>query len=127
MNQVQNGLNMTLRLFMRSPFIVFGAMIMAFTINAKIALLFVAAIIVLFIIVFGVMKLTAPLYRHTQQKLDKIKPVSIGQASRISGVTPADISVLLIHLSQGGQKQHMQDMHNDEKPENDTHETANRE
>ena len=71
-NQVQNGLNMTLRLFMRSPFIVFGAMIMAFTINAKIALLFVAAIIVLFIIVFGVMKLTAPLYRHTQQKLDKI-------------------------------------------------------
>lgn len=71
-NQVQNGLNMTLRLFMRSPFIVFGAMIMAFTINAKIALLFVVAIIVLFIIVFGVMKLTAPLYRNTQQKLDKI-------------------------------------------------------
>ena len=57
----------------------------------------------------------------------EIKPVSIGQASRISGVTPADISVLLIHLSQGGQKQHMQNMHNDEKPENDTHETANRE
>ena len=71
-NQVQNGLNMTLRLFMRSPFIVFGAMIMAFTINEKMALLFVAAIVVLFIIVFGVMKLTAPLYRRTQQKLDKI-------------------------------------------------------
>lgn len=71
-NQVQNGLNMTLRLFMRSPFIVFGAMIMAFTINAKMALLFVAAIVVLFIIVFSVMKLTAPLYRCTQQKLDKI-------------------------------------------------------
>ena len=71
-NQVQNGLNMTLRLFMRSPFIVFGAMIMAFTINAKLAQLFVAAIVVLFIIVFGVMKLTAPLYRRTQQKLDKI-------------------------------------------------------
>ena len=71
-NQVQNGINMTLRLFMRSPFIVFGAMIMAFTINEKMALLFVAAIVVLFIIVFGVMKLTAPLYRRTQQKLDKI-------------------------------------------------------
>lgn len=71
-NQVQNGLNMTLRLFMRSPFIVFGAMIMAFTINAKMALLFLVAIVVLFVIVFGVMKLTAPLYRNTQQKLDKI-------------------------------------------------------
>lgn len=71
-NQVQNGLNMFLRLFMRSPFIVFGAMIMAFTINAKMALLFLGAIIVLFIIVFGVMKLTAPLYSNTQKKLDKI-------------------------------------------------------
>lgn len=71
-NQVQNGLNMFLRLFMRSPFIVFGAMIMAFTIHAQIALLFVAAILVLFVIVFGIMRLTAPLYRAAQQKLDKI-------------------------------------------------------
>ena len=52
---------------------------------------------------------------EAQQKLDKIKPVSIGQASRISGVTPADISVLLIHLAQNSQKQHGQDdqMHDD--------------
>lgn len=71
-NQVQNGLNMFLRLFMRSPFIVFGAMIMAFTIHTQIALLFVAAILVLFVIVFGIMRLTAPLYRAAQQKLDKI-------------------------------------------------------
>ena len=46
---------------------------------------------------------------EAQQKLDKIKPVSIGQASRISGVTPADISVLLIYLSQNNQKQHEQE------------------
>lgn len=71
-NQVQNGLNMFLRLFMRSPFIVFGAMIMAFTIHTQIALLFVAAILVLFVIVFGIMRLTAPLYRAAQQKLDRI-------------------------------------------------------
>lgn len=71
-NQVQNGLNMFLRLFMRSPFIVFGAMIMAFTIHTQIALLFVGAILVLFVIVFGIMRLTAPLYRAAQQKLDKI-------------------------------------------------------
>lgn len=71
-NQVQNGINMFLRLFLRSPFIVFGAMIMAFTINRGIALVFVAVIIVLFVIVFGIMRLTSPMYREVQQNLDAV-------------------------------------------------------
>lgn len=71
-NQVQNGINMFLRLFLRSPFIVFGAMIMAFTINRGIALVFVAVIIVLFVIVFGIMRLTSPMYREVQQNLDEV-------------------------------------------------------
>ena len=71
-NQVQNGINMFLRLFLRSPFIVFGAMIMAFTINWGIALVFVAVIIVLFVIVFGIMRLTSPMYREVQQNLDAV-------------------------------------------------------
>ena len=71
-NQVQNGLNMTLRLFMRSPFIVFGAMIMAFTIDVKAAMIFVVAIILLSIVVFGVMFITKPLYKKVQSGLDTI-------------------------------------------------------
>lgn len=71
-NQVQNGINMFLRLFLRSPFIVFGAMIMAFTINRGIALVFVAVIIVLFVIVFGIMRLTSPMYKEVQQNLDAV-------------------------------------------------------
>ena len=71
-NQVQNGINMFLRLFLRSPFIVFGAMIMAFTINRGIDLVFVAVIIVLFVIVFGIMRLTSPMYREVQQNLDAV-------------------------------------------------------
>lgn len=75
-NQVQNGLNMFLRLFMRSPFIVFGAMILAFTINAKLALIFVGAIALLFVIVFGIMKITNPLYRGVQQNLDAVTEIT---------------------------------------------------
>ncbi|MGN1185028.1 MAG: ABC transporter ATP-binding protein [Oliverpabstia sp.] len=71
-NQVQNGVNMFLRLFLRSPFIVFGAMIMAFTIDVKIARVFVIAIPVLSVIVFGIMKLTAPRYKEIQGKLDRV-------------------------------------------------------
>lgn len=71
-NQVQSGANMFLRLFLRSPFIVFGAMIMAFTINAEIALIFVAAIIVMFVIVFGIMFITAPMYKNVQKELDGV-------------------------------------------------------
>lgn len=71
-NQVQNGINMVLRLFLRSPFIVFGAMIMAFTIDVKAALVFVAAIPVLALIVFGIMLVTRPMYKNVQSGLDKI-------------------------------------------------------
>lgn len=75
-NQVQNGLNMFLRLFMRSPFIVFGSMILAFTINKELALIFVAAIVVLFVIVFGIVKITNPLYLKVQQNLDGVTNVT---------------------------------------------------
>lgn len=71
-NQVQSGVNLVLRLFLRSPFIVFGAMIMAFTIDAKAALVFVVTILVLSIIVFGIMLITIPMYRMVQSGLDKI-------------------------------------------------------
>ena len=71
-NQVQNGVNMVLRLFLRSPFIVFGAMIMAFTIDVKAALIFVVAIPLLSVVVFGIMMITMPLYKKVQAGLDKV-------------------------------------------------------
>lgn len=71
-NQVQNGLNMFLRLFLRSPFIVFGAMIMAFTIHVQIALVFLIAIPVLSVIIFGIMKITSPMYKKVQGSLDSV-------------------------------------------------------
>lgn len=72
MNQVQSGVNLTLRLLLRSPFVVFGAMIMAFTIDVKSALIFVAAIPALSVVVFGIMLWCIPLYKKVQQKLDKV-------------------------------------------------------
>ncbi len=71
-NQVQSGVNLVLRLFLRSPFIVFGAMIMAFTVDVKAALVFVVAIPLLSVIVFGVMLITMPLYRKVQSYLDQV-------------------------------------------------------
>lgn len=71
-NQVQNGVNLVLRLFLRSPFIVFGAMIMAFTIDVKAALVFVVAIPLLSIVVFGIMLISIPLYKKVQAALDKV-------------------------------------------------------
>lgn len=71
-NQVQTGVNLVLRLFMRSPFIVFGAMIMAFTVDVKGAMVFVVAIPLLSIIVFGIMLWTMPLYKKVQEHLDKV-------------------------------------------------------
>lgn len=71
-NQAQNGVNMVLRLFLRSPFVVFGAMIMAFTIDVKSAMLFVGAIILLSFVVFGIMLLNIPMLKSVQQKLDGV-------------------------------------------------------
>ena len=71
-NQLQSGVNMVLRLFMRSPFVVFGAMIMAFTVNVKAAWIFVVTIPLLSIVVFGVMLITIPLYKKVQAALDRV-------------------------------------------------------
>ena len=71
-NQVQNGVNLTLRLLLRSPFVVFGAMIMAFTIDFHAALVFAAVIPVLCLVVFGIMLITMPMYKLVQAGLDKV-------------------------------------------------------
>ena len=71
-NQVQNGVNLVLRLFLRSPFIVFGAMVMAFTIDVKAALVFVVTIPLLSVVVFGIMLVSIPLYKKVQAALDKV-------------------------------------------------------
>ena len=71
-NQVRSGVNMTLRLFLRSPIIVFGAMIMAFTIDVKCALIFVVAIPLLSVVVFGIILSTIPMYKKVQSKLDQV-------------------------------------------------------
>ena len=82
-NQVQSGVNLTLRLFLRSPFIVFGAMIMAFTIDVKSAMVFVVVIPLLAIIVFGIMLLTIPMYKKVQSGLDEVLGIT---RSNLTGV-----------------------------------------
>jgi len=72
MNQLQTGVNLALRLLLRSPFVVFGAMVMAFTVDVKAALVFAAAIPVLSVVVFGIMIWCIPLYRKVQEKLDNV-------------------------------------------------------
>ena len=71
-NQVQNGVNLTLRLLLRSPFVVFGAMIMAFTIDVQAALVFAGVIPVLCLVVFGIMLITMPMYKKVQAGLDRV-------------------------------------------------------
>lgn len=72
MNQVQNGVNLTLRLLLRSPFVVFGAMAMAFTVNARAAMIFVVVIPLLCVVVFGIMLFNIPMYRKVQNRLDQV-------------------------------------------------------
>lgn len=83
MNQVQNGVNLTLRLLLRSPFVVLGAMAMAFTIDAKAALIFAVTIPVLFAVVFAIMLVCIPLYRRVQERLDA---VTLRARENLSGV-----------------------------------------
>ena len=71
-NQVQSGVNLTLRLLLRSPFVVFGAMIMAFTIDAQAALIFLGLIVLLCLVVFGIMLITMPMYKRVQGSLDQV-------------------------------------------------------
>lgn len=71
-NQVQNGINLTLRLLLRSPFVVFGAMVMAFTIDTQAALVFAGVIPLLCIVVFGIMLVTRPMYKRVQMALDRV-------------------------------------------------------
>lgn len=71
-NTVQNGVNMVLRLFLRSPFVVFGAMIMAFTVDVKGALVFACAIPLLSLVVFGILLISMPLYKKVQKQLDQV-------------------------------------------------------
>ena len=71
-NQVQSGVNLVLRLFLRSPFIVFGAMIMAFQVNVRAVLIFVVAIPLLSIVVFGILLISMPLYKKVQKQLDRV-------------------------------------------------------
>lgn len=82
-NQVQNGVNLTLRLLLRSPFVVFGAMIMAFTIDWKAALVFAGVIPILSLVVFGIMLITMPMYRRVQGSLDQ---VTAGVRQNLTGV-----------------------------------------
>ncbi len=82
-NQVQSGVNLVLRLFLRSPFIVFGAMVMAFTVDRRAAMIFVVVIPILSVVVFGIMLWTMPLYRRVQERLDRIMT---GTRENLTGV-----------------------------------------
>lgn len=82
-NQLQNGVNMVLRLFLRSPFIVLGAMLMAFTIDVKAALIFVVVIPLLSVVVFGIMLITIPLYKKVQSGLDRVLGLTRGNLTGV--------------------------------------------
>lgn len=102
-NQVQSGVNMVLRLFLRSPFIVFGAMIMAFTIDIKAALVFVVIIPLLSIVIFLIMALSIPLYRKVQAQLDKVLGIT---RENLTG-----IRVIRAFNKENEEKQKFQDAH----------------
>lgn len=82
-NQVQNGLNLTLRLLLRSPFVVFGAMVMAFTIDIPSAWIFAVVIPVLCVVVFGIMLACIPLYKKVQQRLDRVLGITRGNLTGV--------------------------------------------
>lgn len=85
-NQVQNGVNLFIRLLLRSPFIVVGAMVMAFTVDVKAAIIFVVAIPLMAVVVFGVMAVTIPLYRKVQGRLDNVLRIT-RKTLQVSGLS----------------------------------------
>ena len=99
-NQVQSGVNLVLRLFLRSPFIVVGAMIMAFTISVKAALIFVVAVPLLAIVIYGIMMITIPLYKKVQRGLDGIL---LSTRENLSG-----IRVVRASVHRNGKSKHLQ-------------------
>lgn len=96
-NQVQSGVNMALRLFLRSPFIVFGAAVMAFTIDRKAALIFAVVIPLLAVVVFGIMLLTMPLYKKVQGHLDNLLGIT---RQNLNGVRV----IRAFHMEEGQKK-----------------------
>ena len=104
-NQIQSGLNLTLRLLLRSPIIVFGAMIMAFTVDSKSAWIFAVVIPLLAVVVFTIMWITAPMYRKVQQKLDRVTAVT---RENLSGVR-----VIRAFCREGGEIKRFEDVNSD--------------
>ncbi len=95
-NQVQSGVNLVLRLFLRSPFIVVGAMAMAFTIRVKLALIFVVAVPILSVVIYGIMIWTIPLYRKVQKKLEKIMLMTRENLSGVRVVRVVAVPILSV-------------------------------
>ena len=95
-NQVQSGLNLFLRLFLRSPFVVVGAMVMAFTVNVRAAWIFVVAIPLLSVVVFGVMVITNPLYKTAQARLDRVLGLTRENLTGVRVVLPSFVIILLV-------------------------------
>lgn len=109
MNQVQSGVNLTLRLLLRSPFVVIGAMVMAFTVDPKSALVFVVDIPALAVVVFGIMFASIPLFRKVQSRLDKVL-----------GMTRENLTGVRVLRAFGKEEEQIEDFHAENEKLTDT-------